>query len=154
MSMPQEALKDLYRYLHFIDDWENENPASNTDSEDGEWDADCVFLHPKVEALEDTAKHQTKFSVLEDAYNKWWQEIVHFGKWVTMDKSRVAGWYHSMMMIGPEPKPICTGATIHLVCVTEGKFRMFKIVVSIYGGQYDSKLNDKHHEVQKKVKGL
>jgi hypothetical protein len=42
------------------------------------------------------------------------------GKWVTVDESRVAGWYHSCITIGPEPKPIRTGATIHSLCVTHG----------------------------------
>jgi hypothetical protein len=44
---------------------------------------------------------------------KRWQACVNPGKWITTDESRVAGWYHSVMTIGPDPKPIRTGATLH-----------------------------------------
>ena len=65
-----------------------------------------------------------------------------------MDKSRLNGWYHSMMTMGPEPKPVCTGATIHTVCVTEGPLATFKLVVRVYGGQTNSDLNYKYRDVQ------
>jgi hypothetical protein len=35
------------------------------------------------------------------------REHANSAKWITTDESRVAGWYHSVMTIGPpEPKPI------------------------------------------------
>jgi hypothetical protein len=39
---------------------------------------------------------------------KRWQAIVNPGRWITTDESRVAGWYHSVMTFGPDPKPIRT----------------------------------------------
>jgi hypothetical protein len=62
--------------------------------------------------------HQVKHGILEDGYNRQWQAIVNPGKWITTDESRVAGWYHSAMTVGLEPKPIRTGATLHTVCIT------------------------------------
>ena len=50
-----------------------------------------ALCRQKVEAEEDTAKHCCKFSVIEYAYNKRWQAVVKFGRWVTADESRVAG---------------------------------------------------------------
>ena len=94
-SMPQDAFKDLCRCLHFADDWEED---------DLQWSH--TYPHAKEEPAEDTARHRRKFAVIEDAYNKRWQAIVKFGRWMTADKSRVAGWYHSPMTVGPEPKPI------------------------------------------------
>ena len=153
-SMPQDALKDLYCFLHFIDDSKNGDPASNADSKDGEQDDDCQFLHLKLEVSKETANHQTKFCVLEYSYNKLWQVIVHFGKWVMMDKLRVAGWYHSIVAIRPKPKLINTGYTIQTICVKRVKILMFKLLVCVCGGQCDTELNDKHCGVQKTVKGL
>jgi hypothetical protein len=53
-------------------------------------------------------------------YLKRWQAIVNPWRWITTDESRVAGWYHSVMTIGPDPKPIRTGATLHTACITKG----------------------------------
>jgi hypothetical protein len=70
----------------------------------GDWDD--TYDDPKVVADPSTATHQLKHGRLEDGYNKRWQAIFIFGKWITTDE-RVAGWYHSVIMtIGPEPKPI------------------------------------------------
>ena len=81
---------------------------------------------------------------MEDAYNKRWQSIVNFGRWVTADESRLAGWYHSIMTIGPEPKPIRTGMTLHSLCVTHGPLRTYKLFVRAYGGRTDEDLDVKH----------
>ena len=63
---------------------------------------------------------------------------------MTADESRVAGWYKSAMTIGPEPKPIRTGATIHSLCVTHGPLRAYKHFVRVYGGKSDGDLETKH----------
>ena len=76
---------------------------------------------------------------------KRWQAIVNFGRWITTDESRVAGWYHSPMTNGPEPKPIRTGATLHTVCVTKGPLSTYKLFARVYGGRYDQDI-DKHNK--------
>jgi hypothetical protein len=86
--------------------------------DDGVWDD--IYDGAKVVAPPSTASHQLKHGRLEDGYNKRWQATVNFGKWITTDESQVAGSYHSVMTIGPEQKPIQTGATLHTVCVTHG----------------------------------
>mmetsp|Transcript_2847 Transcript_2847/g.5763 ORF Transcript_2847/g.5763 Transcript_2847/m.5763 type:complete len:366 (+) Transcript_2847:358-1455(+) len=117
--------------MHFSDDWD-----------DNGWDS---FLHSTKEGPKDgTAQHQKKHGQLEDAYNKRWQSIVNFGRWVTGDKSRLAGWYHSVMKIEPEPKPIRTGMTLHSLCVTHGPLRTYKLFVRAYGGRSDEDLDTKH----------
>jgi hypothetical protein len=60
---------------------------------------------------------------------KWWQAIVNPGKWITTDESRAAGWYHSVMTIEPEQRPIWTSATLHIVCITEGPLITYKLFV-------------------------
>ena len=82
---------------------------------------------------EGTAQHREKDAQLEDAYNKRWQEIGNFGWWVTVDESRLAGWYPLVTAIGPEPKPIRTGLTLHSLCVTKGPLRTHKLFVRAYG---------------------
>jgi hypothetical protein len=85
-----------------------------------------------VVAPPSTASQRLKHGRLEDGNNKRWQAIVNFGKWITTDESRVAGWYHSVMTIGPEPKPIRTGATLHTVCVTHGPLSTYKLFARVY----------------------
>jgi hypothetical protein len=68
---------------------------------------------------------------------KRWQAVVNPGKWITTDESRVAGWYHSVMTIGPDPKPIRTGATLHTACITKGPLATYKIFARVYGGEGD-----------------
>ena len=87
-----------------------------------------------------------KFSRTEDGYNNRWQEVVNFGKWMTADESQAAGWYKSMMTIGPDPKPIRTGATLHTLCVTEGPLATYKLFSRVYGGKSDDDLNNKQQE--------
>jgi hypothetical protein len=57
----------------------------------------------------------------------------------------VAGWYHSVMTVGPEPKPIRTGATLHTVCVTDGPLATYKLFARVYGGKYDQDI-DRHNK--------
>jgi hypothetical protein len=72
---------------------------------------------------------------------KQWQAIVNFGRWITSHESRVAGWYHSVMTIGPEPKPIQNGATLHTICVTDGPLSTYKLFASAYGGKGNEDTN-------------
>jgi hypothetical protein len=71
---------------------------------DGDWDD--KYDDPQVRAAPSTASHRLKHGRLEYAYNKRWQAIVTPWRWITTDERRVAGWYHSVVTIGPEPKPI------------------------------------------------
>jgi len=106
-SMCQDAWKDMARCMHFADDW---------DDDDGSWND--IYPAAKCAPPPNTAHHRKKHGMLEDAYNERWRSIVKPGRWLTADESRVAGWFHSSMTIGPEPKPIRTGATLHTLCVT------------------------------------
>jgi hypothetical protein len=45
------------------------------------------------------------------------------------------------MTIGPEPKLIRTGATLHTVCVTEGPISTYKLFARVYGGKSDEDIN-------------
>ena len=90
--------------------------------------------------------------MLEDAYNERWQSMVTFGKWLTADESRVAGWYHLPMTVGLEPKPIQTGATMHSLCVTKGRLRTYKLFVRVYGGRADTDLNRRHNNTETLLK--
>jgi hypothetical protein len=134
-AVTKGALEDLTTCLHYSDDWDPKD--------DGVWDD--VYSDDKVAANEGTAPHRLKHGQLEDGYNKRWQAIVNFGKRITTDESRVAGWYHSVMTIGPEPKPIRTGATLHTVCITDGPLSTYKLFARVYGGKYD-KDNDRHNK--------
>ena len=58
----RDYLQDLYRLLHFVDDWELD--------EGKEWDT--IYDHPKEEVKEGTATDQTKHGLFEDAYMKRW----------------------------------------------------------------------------------
>ena len=132
-SMTLNAVQDLKRCLHFSDDWEDD---------DDDWDEE--YTDCKIEAPDGTAQHRKKFSMLEDAYNRRWQSIVTFGKWLTADESRVAGWYHLVITEGPLPKPCRTGATLHSLCVTEGPLRTYKLFVRAFGGKTDMDMNKQH----------
>jgi hypothetical protein len=105
--MPKNAIQEIYTCLHFDDNWED----------DGWGD---VYADEKKCSLEGTAHHRRKFSMFEDGFNRRWKECVIFGRWLTFDKSRVAGWYHSPITQGPDLKPIRTGATIHSLAITHG----------------------------------
>ena len=45
--------------------------------------------------------------------------------------------------MGPEPKPIHTGATLHSLCITKGPFCSYKLHVRTYGGKSDKDLDQK-----------
>ena len=130
-SMPQDAFKDIHRCMHFSDDWDDDG--------DCEWDE--VYSDERFNASPNVEHHRRKFEHIEDAFNKRWKAIVNFGRWITADESRVAGWYKSGITIGPEPKPIRTGATIHSMCVTFGALATYKLHCRVYGGKHDEGLN-------------
>jgi hypothetical protein len=126
--------EDLTVCLHYSDDWECKD------------DLDDIYDDPKVEADASMASHRVKHGILEDGHNRRCQAIINPGKWITTDESRVAGWYHSVMMtIGPEPKPIRTGATLHTVCITNGPLSTYKLFARVYGGKSDQDIN-KHNK--------
>ena len=122
-SMPRDCLQDLYWLFHFVDDWELDEVK--------EWDN--IYDHPKEEVKEGTATHRM-------------QHGLFVGKWMLADESRAAGWYHSACTVGPEPKPICTGCTLHTLCVTHGDLASYKLYARYYGGKPDGDLSNVRHE--------
>jgi hypothetical protein len=114
-SMPKNAFEDIYSCLHFNDDWD-----------DGEEWEDNTYADQKTCSPDGTAHYRRKFSMLEDGFNVRWKECIEFGKWLTFDESRVAGWYHSPITQGPDPKPIRTGATIHSLAIRTATWRRTK----------------------------
>ena len=135
-SMPRDAFTDMYRCLHFADDFD----------EDEEW-SDIFFDEKHVSP--ETAKHRRKFGEVEDAINRRWKECVTAGMAMTHDESRIAGWwYHSIMTIGPEPKPIRTGSTLHSLAVTFGILAGYKLHARTFGGRSDGDLDMRHENVE------
>ena len=122
---------------YFADDWE----------EDVDADWEDVDLDKKVE-LSATAKQRVKFGMVEDAFNKRWKELVTFGLHIMFDESMVAGWYTSSITIGPEPKHIRIGVTLHLMCVTFGPLSTYKLHVCAYGRREDEEMNRKTKNVK------
>ena len=55
------AFKDMYRCLHFTDDWDEED-------DDEEWDN--IYLDEKYEGSPDSAYNRRKYGDVEDAFNK------------------------------------------------------------------------------------
>ncbi len=117
-SMPKNAFKDIYLCLHFNNDWDNGE----------EWE-DNMYANRKTCSPDSLAHHRRKFAMLEDGFNTRWMECVKFGQWLTLNKSCVAGWYHSPITQGPDPKPIWTGATIHSLAITHGDLALYKVHV-------------------------
>jgi hypothetical protein len=68
----------------------------------------------------------------------------------------VTGWYHSVMTIGPEPKPIqaiWTGATLHSVCTTNnGPLSTYKLFARVYGGKGNEDINMHNEHTATKLK--
>ena len=130
--MPKAAMRDMNRCMHFTDDWK----------EDDEDDWDAIYDDPKCESP-DTSRHRIKCCLIEDAFNAAWIKHIVFGKYITFNESRIAGWYHSVITIGTEPKPIRTGATVHSMCITFGPLKTFMLRVRTYGGKTDQDLSKK-----------
>ena len=63
---------------------------------------------------------------------------------MTAGEIRLAGWYHSVLTIGPEPQPIHAGLTIHFLCITRVPPRTYKIFIRIYRGKSNEDLEVKH----------
>ncbi len=78
--------------------------------------------------------------MFKDGFNHRWKECLIFGRWLTFDESCVAGWYHSPITQGPDPKPIHTGATIHSLAITHGDLALYKVHVRVFGGATDEDL--------------
>ena len=70
---------------------------------------------------------------------------VNFGRWLTGDESRLVRWYHSVMIIGPETKPIRTGLTLHSLRIIHGLLRTYKLFVRAYRGKTDEDLEIMHN---------
>jgi hypothetical protein len=56
------------------------------------------------------------------------------------------------MTIGPEPKPIQTGATLHTVCITQGPFSTYKLFARVHGGKGDEDINVHNEHTATKLK--
>jgi hypothetical protein len=112
-------------------------------TEDNEWGD--VYVDSKKCSLEGTVKHRQKFSMFEDGFNHRWNECTIFRRWLTFGESRVAGWYHIPITQGPDPKPICTGATIHSLAIMHGNLASYKVHNCVFGGASDRDL-DKTNE--------
>ena len=79
------------------------------------------------------AHHHQKLSMFEYGFNRQGKECVMFRCWLTFNESRVAGWYHSPIMQGPDPKPICTGVAIHLLVIMHSDLVPYKVHVCVFG---------------------
>jgi hypothetical protein len=123
--MPRNAFKDIYTCLLFDNTWDG----------DIEWSDGDVYTNKKQCSPDGTVQQRKKFSMLKDDL-----KCVMFGCWLTFDKSRVAGCYHSPIMHGPDPKPIHTGATIHSLAITHGNLVLYKVHVCVFGRTTDRNL--------------
>jgi hypothetical protein len=56
------------------------------------------------------------------------------------------------MTIGPEPKPIQTGATLHTACITNGPLHTYKLFARVYGGKSDQDINIHNEHTATKLK--
>jgi hypothetical protein len=90
--------------------------------------------------LENTAHQRQKFFVFKDGFNRQWKECLILRRWLTFDESRVAGWYHSSITQGPDPKPICTSATIHSLAIMHRNLALYKVHIWVFGGATDKDL--------------
>jgi hypothetical protein len=130
--MPCNAFTDMYRCLHFADDFDD----------DEEWND--IFFDEKHVSPGVMASHQQKFGEVEDAINRRWKECVTAGKALTHNKRRIAGWYKNEITCGPEPKPIRTGATLHSLAVSFGILAGYKLHTQTFGGKNDGDLDMQH----------
>ena len=65
---------------------------------------------------------------------------------MTADETGVAGWFHSWCTVGTDPKPICTGCTLHKFCVTYSDLASYKRFPRCYGGKPDNDLTNTRNE--------
>ena len=79
-----------------------------------------------------TAHHCQKFLGFKDGFNCQFKECVMFRHWLTFNESHVAGWYHSPITKGPDPKPICISATIHLLAITHDDLALYKVGLCVW----------------------
>jgi hypothetical protein len=128
-SMPKNAFRNICHCLHFNNDWDKDN----------KWGK--VYADKKRCSPENMAHHCQMFSVFEDGFNLWWKECLIFGRWFTFDESCATGWYHIPIMQGPDPKPICTGATIHSLAITHSNLVLYKVHICVFGGATDGDLS-------------
>jgi hypothetical protein len=101
---------------------------------------DKVYVDKRQCSPQNTARHHKMFSKLKDGFNHWWNKCLIFGCWLTFNESRVEGWYHSPITQGPDPKPICTGATIHSLAIMHGNLALYKVHVHLFGRGTDGDL--------------
>ena len=137
--IPHNASEDIYTCYHFYNDWDKE-----------EWDK--VYADKKQCIPDKNIASHRKFNTFEDGFNHCWKECVMFGCWLTFDKSCVLGWYHSPIMLGPDPKLICAGAAIHLLVVMQGDLVSYKVHLCVFGGAMEGdfgKSNDSIITTQK-----
>ena len=100
--MPKLAFLGIHWCLHFSNDCEKD---ATHDWEDTYLDTQCMSP--------ETAKHRAKFGTVEDVHNARWKDIIVVAQRLTFEKTCCAGWYHSYMTIGPNPKPIQTVVLLH-----------------------------------------
>ncbi len=129
--MPCDAFTDMYRCLHFVDNFD----------EDKEWSN--IFFDEKHVSPE-RAKHRQKFGEVEDTTNQRWKECVTAGMALMHDESQIASWYHKIMTIMPEPTPIRTGATLHSLAISFGILAGYKLHACTFGERSDGDLDMRH----------
>jgi hypothetical protein len=115
--------------------------SDNWEEEEEVWDK--YFTDVKVESLLGVAHHRHKFGIIEDAFNARWKVAVIFGWQLMMVECRTPGWYHGPITQGPEPKPVCTGATTHTVCVMDSSLATYKLHARTFGVNTDKNLQSR-----------
>ena len=91
-------------------------------------------------------------------------EVLHVQKWLQPSVEGVSDVWtlaylrqeHSPITQGPDPKPICTGTTIHSQSITHGDLASYKVHVRVFGratddGQGLNKTNDNTVTIHKWV---
>ena len=58
-----------------------------------------VYADKKYEPSPEAERHRRKYEHIKDGFNRRWKECVNFGRWITADESRLAGWYKSGITI-------------------------------------------------------
>ena len=135
----------MQRCLHFDDDWEETDNHQLND----------IYVNAK-HVLPETANPPVNFAAIKDAHKKCWGLVILFDNHHTFGKIRCAGWYKARIMIGLEPKLICTSATNHLMRFTFGPLESYKVQICPCGGQAHSRFEPQNnlHWHHKKVINL